>query len=410
MGRRAMGRWWARRREGVRRRRWLAANAGRPVDVLVTHAEVNDRHGTGLLLQRLFPGGAEVATVRSGDDYDARQEFGAFSVRVAQPGPSAEGAERQVRAALAGASVRRLLCVPYRPEDARTALALARLHGAPLCTWVMDDRNVEVAAIPDALLLELLARSRLRLAISPELRDAYQEKFGLPLAFVPPLIDPALILRSPAAPAPRAPARRRGVMIGNVWGQGWLARLSEVVSGTGVEIDWYSSAGLGWHALGPAELARAGVRWRPGLPDAALVERLREAAFAVLPSGTLDAADDHRAIARFSLPSKAVYLLATAHLPLLVLGAGETAAARFVARAGVGRSVPYARAAFLGAVEELVRPEVQAELRGRAAALAPLFSAEGAGDWLWRSLAAGRALEARWDALPGAGPSPAAGR
>jgi hypothetical protein len=399
MGRRAVGRWWARRREDARRRRWLAAHPGRPVDLLVTHAEVNDRHGTGVLLQRLFPGGQDLGTVRSGDDYDARQEFGAWSARVPQPEPTPEAAARRVGEALAGARVRRVLCVPYRPDDVLTALALRRLHGAPLCTWVMDDRNVEAQAIPDALLGELLSGSSLRLAVSPELREAYQERFGLPFTFVPPLVDPALVLRGPAAPPPREPGGRRGVMIGNVWGQGWLARLAEVVAGSGVELDWYSSAGLRWHALGPEELARAGIHHRSWLPDAGLVARLRQAAFAVLPSGTLDASDDHRAIARFSLPSKAVTFLATAHLPTLVLGAPETAAARFVARAGVGRAAPYQRAAFLAAVDELLRPEVQAALRRRAAALAPLFSAEGAGEWIWRSLREGRAADGRWDAL-----------
>ena len=267
---------------------------------------------------------------------------------------------------------------------------------------------MEVAGIPDGLVCELFSWFELWLAISLELRDAYQEKFGLPIAFVPPLVDPALVLRRPAAQPP-APGRR-GVMIGNVWGQGWLRRLAEVVAGTGVEVDWYSSAGLGWHDLRPEELARAGIHWRSGLPDVALVGRLREASFAVLPTGTLDAEDDHRAIARFSLPSKAVYLLATAHLPILVVGAPETAAARFVARAGVGRTVPYQRAAFLAAVEELIRPEAQAGLRGRAAALAPRFSAEGAGDWIWRSLAAGRAVDDRWEGLAGPAPTPGAER
>jgi hypothetical protein len=374
------------------------------VDVLVSHAEVNDRHGTGVLLQRLFPGGDGIVTIRSRDDYDACQEFGAWSARLPQPAPTPQAAERKVRRLLAGVPVRRVLAVPFRPDDARTALALQGLYGAPLCTWVMDDRNVEVAGIPDALLGELLARSALRLAISPELRDAYQRKFGLPFAFVPPLVDPALLLRRPEVPAREVLEGRRGVMIGNVWGPGWLSRLAEVLAGTGVELDWYSSAGLEWQVLDQERLARAGIYWRRGPPDVELVERLRAAAFAVLPSGTLDASDGHRAIARFSLPSKAVYLTATAHLPTLVLGAPETAVARFVTRAGVGRVAPYDRAAFLAAVAELVRPEVQTELRRRAAQLAPAFSAKGAGDWIWRSLAAGGAVDGRWDGLLGEGP------
>lgn len=400
MGRRAVSRWWAGVLEGRRRRRWLDGHRGQPVDVVVSHAEVNDRHGTGVLTQRLFPDGSALGSIRSRDDYDGRQRFGAWSARLPQPDPAAAAA--RVAALLGGARVRRVLAIPFYPDDVLTALALQQLSGAPLCTYVMDDRNLETDGIPDALLAELLARSALRLAVSPELRDGYQRKFGRPFAFLPPVVDPALVLRGPASPP--GDLGGRGVMIGNVWGRAWLHQLAALTAATGLELDWYSSAGLGWQELSAGELARAGIHWRPGPPDAELVRHLRRAPFALLPSGTLDAGDDHRAIARLSLPSKAIYTTATAHLPLLVLGHPGTAAARFAVRAGVGWSVPYERAALLGAVEELRRPEVQARLRARAAALAPALSAEGVGDWIWSSLAAGAPVDDRWERLlPDAG-------
>lgn len=401
MGRRAVSRWWAGVLEGRRRRTWLAVHRGLPLDVVVSHAEVNDRHGTGVLTQRLFPDASALGSIRSRDDYDGRQRFGAWSARLEQPDPAVAGA--RVRSLLGGAPVRRVVAIPYRPDDVLTALALHQVSGAPLCTYLMDDQNLEAAGIPDRLLSELLGSSALRLAVSPELRDGYQQKFGRPFAFVPPVVDPALVLREPAAP-PRD-LGGRGVMIGNVWGRAWLRQLAALTAATGVELDWYSSAGLGWQELSVAELARAGIHWRPGPPDAELVRLLRRAPFALLPSGTLDAGDDHRAIARLSLPSKAVYTTATAHLPLLVLGHPETAAARFAVRAGVGWSVPYERAAFLGAVEELRQPEVQARLRACAAAAAPAFSAEGVGEWIWRSLAAGAPVDNRWERLLQAGPA-----
>ena len=292
-----------------------------------------------------------------------------------------------------------MVAIPFYPDDVHNALALQDLGGGALCTYIMDDRNVEAAGIPDALLAELLSRSALRLAVSEELREAYQRKFELPFAFVPPVVNPALVLCAPAPPPREALERRRGIMIGNVWGQAWLGWLCQVVAGTGVELDWYSSAGLGWHRLGVEELRRAGIRWHQGLPDAELVGLLRRAAFAVLPTGTLDAADDHRAIARLSLPSKLVYTTATAHLPTVVLGHPETAAARFVARAGIGVTVPYDRPAFSAAVERMVKPEVQAELRARAAALAPALSAEGAVESIWASLSAGGPVDGRWERL-----------
>jgi hypothetical protein len=373
------------------------------VDVVVSHVEVNDRHGTGVLTQRLFGGAPDLVSVRSHDNYDARQRFGAWSVRIPQPDPTRAAASRRIRAVFRATPVRRSVAIPFYPDDVWNALALQELSGGSLCTYVMDDRNVEATGIPDALLRELLSRSALRLAVSEELREAYQKKFGLAFAFVPPVIDPALIPRTPVLPPPEELGRRRGVMIGNVWGQSWLARLCRVMEGTGIEIDWYSSAGLGWHVLGIEELRRAGIRWHPGPPDGELVALLRRAAFAVLPTGTLDADDDNRAIARLSLPSKLVYTTSAAHLPTLVLGHPGTAAARFVTRAAIGLAVPYERAAFAAAVAEIVRPEVQAVLRGRAAALAPTFSAEGATEWIWRSLSLGRPVDDRWERLTEAG-------
>jgi len=399
MGRRAVKRWWIRAGEDRRRRVWLAGHQGRAVDVVVSHAEVNDRHGTAVLTQRLFGLDPDVVSVRSHDDYDARQRFGAWSVRIPHPRPADPAAARRLRRAFRGVLIRRVVAIPFYPDDVRNALALADLGSGPLGTYVMDDQNVEAAGIPDALLLSLLARSTLRLAISEELRDAYQTKFGLPFTFLPPLIDPALVLRTPAMPPREALERRHGVMIGNVWGQGWLSRLCRTVSDAGLEIDWFSSAGLNWHVLGVAELGRAGIRWHPGPPDEELVQVLRRAAFALLPTGTLDAEDDHRAIARLSLPSKLVYTTAAAHLPTLVLGHPDTAAARFVTRTGVGMALPYDGRALAAAVDEVVRPEVQAEIRARAAELAPAFSAEGVGEWIWRSLSAGGAVDDRWGRL-----------
>ncbi len=397
MGRRAVKRWWTRLGEGLRRRAWLAANPGRSVDVIVSHAEVNDRHGTGVLIRLLFGAYPNLVSVRSRDDYDARQRFGAWSVRIRQPEAERAAAARRIRAAFRGAVPGRVVAVPFYPDDAWNALALLDLGAGPLCTYLMDDRNVESPGISDALLGELLSRSSLRLAVSEELRDAYRHKFGLSFTFVPPVVDPSLILRAPA-PAPReALERRRGVMIGNVWGQGWLMRLSEAIRDTGIEIDWYSSAGLRWQSLGVEELRRAGIRWHAGLPDARLVTLLRSAAFALVPTGTLDEGDDNRAIARLSLPSKLVYTTATAHLPALVVGHAGTAAAGFVTRAGLGMVVPYQGRALAAAVADIVQPGVQAAMRARAAALAPAFSAEGAGDWVWRSLMAGRPIDARWE-------------
>lgn len=399
MGRRALKRWWVRVGEGRRRRAWMARHRGRPVDVVVSHVEVNDRHGTGVLTRRLFGGAEDLVSVRSRDNYDARQDFGVWSARIAHPTPVRAAVVRRVRAVFRDTPVRRAVVIPYYPDDVWNALALKDLGAGPLCTYVMDDRNVEAADLPDPLLAELLSRSALRLGVSEEICEAYERKFGLSFAFAPPVVDSSLIPRSQVMGPAEALQRRRGVMIGNVWGQGWLARLCEVVQGTGVEIDWYTHTGLTWHVLDEADLTRAGIRLHLGLPERELIEALRRAAFCLLPSGTLDGADDNRAIAKLSLPSKLLYTIAVAHLPALVLGHPETAAAHFVVRQGVGLTAPYQREAVAAAVAQLVEPGLQSSMRSRAAALAPALSDDGAAEWIWRSLAAGRPADERYERL-----------
>jgi hypothetical protein len=412
MALRELRRWWNGRGERRRLRRW---RTDQPVDVVVTHAEVNGQHGTGVLLERLFGAAPDLVFLRARDDYDGRQRAGAFGLRLRVTGAATDRDRREVaRAAvtraLRGITVRRVLAVPYHPEDVCLALALADA-GAPLATWIMDDRTLEVAGIADALLAELLSRSALRLAISPELRDAYRARYGLPLAFVPPVVDPRWVLLAPRLPSPAALAAPRGVMLGNVWGRGWLAQLQEVVAGSGVAVDWYARSDLRWHAADAEDLAAAGIHRRQGPPDAVLVALLRAAPFAVLPTGTLDAADDHRAVARYSLPSKAVYAAAAAHLPTIVVGHPDTAAARFVAGHGLGVVVPYRSGPFRAAVAELCRPEAQLRIRARAAALAPACSAAGVTAWLWASLAACGPADDRFERAFGcdAGPGPAQG-
>jgi hypothetical protein len=97
-----------------------------------------------------------------------------------------------------------------------------------------------------------------------------------------------------------------------------------------------------------------------------------------------------RAIAELSLPSRMITLMATAHLPMLVVGSPDTCAARFVERFGLGLVVPYDTAAIKEAADRLMDPATQAAMRSRAAALAPFFTAKGTADWIWKSLELGQ--------------------
>ncbi|BDG05825.1 hypothetical protein [Anaeromyxobacter oryzae] len=385
----------------------LSRGPPRPLDAIVTHVEVNERHGVGVLLRTLFGDGTGVVTIRSRDDYDGRQDFGALAVRVShRRGRSRAAVRRRVARALRGVEVRRVLCVPYYPDDVLTALALHDAHAAPLVTWIMDDQNLLEPSIPDDLVAELLAKSAVAFAISPELRDAYAEKYRRPVWFAPPLVA-ADRVRPPGGED--VPATGRPMVIGNIWGARWYQDLRRTVRGTGIRLDWSSPAGLStfWAGFDREALAADGVEAVGALPEPVFVERLRAAPYVVVPSGTLDEADDRPGISRFSLPSRIVFAVAAAHAPVVVLGSPRTAAARFVSAHGLGAVVPYDPAAFRAAVAELSTPEAQRGVRLRAAAIAGRFSAEGVLEWLWRSLEAGAPADDRFERLaPAAPPGP----
>jgi hypothetical protein len=370
-----------------------------PVDALVTHIEVNGRHGVGQLLGTLFGDGPELVVIRSRTHFGGEHSLPGRALRLKhgrQPRPLVRA---RVAWALRGLEVRRVLCVPYYPDDVRTALALAEGRGLPLATWLMDDQNLASPGIPDDLMAALLRRSRLRLAISPELRDGYVAKYGLSFGFAPPLV-PGRLLRPPGEPVDLAPDAR-GLVIGNIWGQRWYQGLRRAVRGAGLSLDWSSPAGVRayWDGLDPVALAANGITALGALPETEFVARLRAAPFVVVPSGTLDADDDHASLSRYSLPSRIVFAMAVAHVPIVVLGSPETAAARFVSRAGLGVVAPYEPEALRAAVVQVTAPTARRQVAARAAALAPAVSADGGRDWLWRSLQEGRPSDGRFERL-----------
>jgi hypothetical protein len=370
-----------------------------PVDVIVSHIEVCDEHGTGVLTKRLFGDSRGIVSVRSQDQFGGRQAFGDRALLLRHRAPTRRGAVLGVLPAFTGLDVRRIVCIPYFADDVVTAIGLKALFGAPLCTFIMDDNNIEGDGIPDELMRDLVSSSDLRLAISNELGEAYEEKFGVRFWLFPPVVGPEIVLHGRVGPTRGAAEGGRGVMVGNVWGAEWLERLRDTLRGTGIEIDWYCNSGLRWVRATEAELAADGIRVRGTAPEPDLVAALRAAPYVVVPSGTLDAADTRRAIARFSLPSRITYVLATSHAPIIVVGHPETAAARFVTSHGIGATVPYDRERFVAAVAQITGPDAQIAMRARAAELAPALSAEGATEWIWASLRAGRPVDDRFARL-----------
>jgi hypothetical protein len=367
-------------------------------DAVVTHVEVNAHHGVGVLIDRLFGSDPNIVSVRSRDLYEGRQEFGALRLNVAHPVPSRDQVLWNMLAALRGSTVKRILCVPYFPDDALNAIALKDLFGVPLCTYMMDDQNVHIEGIPDGLMGELLEKSSLRLAISRDMAEAYRRKYGREMWLMPPVVPDQLILRE--CNAGRAAHGKRGVILGNIWGQRWVELLRATVRGSGIALDWHNHGEFRWLPCSFADLASDGIFAREqDEPDETMVQTLRAAPFVVLPSGVLDETDDRSAIARLSFPSRIPYILAASHTPIIVLGSPETAAARFVLKAGIGVAAPYERGAFLQAVERVLEPAANRAFREAAFEIGPHYSDRGAAAWIWESLRCGAPADARFQYL-----------
>lgn len=371
-----------------------------PADLVITPCEVNEQHGTGTLLLRIFPDSRSLISLRTSNFYDGTQRFGAGQLCL----PLAQAAQPEISSwlkwYLTGVEIRRIICLPYLPADVIVALATKAMFDVPLCTYIMDDKNVCAEGISDDLMLELLRVSRLRLVIGPEMRDAYEDKYKLKFWVMPPLVPDNIIRRDPV-PTP-ASDTSRGVLLGNIWGQRWLELLRDTFRNTGYSVDWYCNqknpAALDFDR---AAMARDGVRLCPPIAEAELPQVLSRYAYAVVPTDTLDGESPPavRAIAELSLPSRIPTMIATSHIPVLVIGHPATCASRFVKRFDLGEIAPYQADAVKAAIGRLLTPEQQNRIRARAAALSPQFSSCDSDKWIWRSLEAGQACDLRYESM-----------
>lgn len=372
-----------------------------PADLVITACEVNDAHGTGTLIRRMFTDWSSIVSFRTHNFYDETQNFGVanFCLPLAQ-GSKVE-ASSSIQIYMKGSKVRRALCIPYLPGEAIVSLAVKELYGAPLCTYVMDDKNVAAEGISDALMEELLAKSDLRLVIGPEMRDAYEKKYGMKFWVVPPLVSEEVI-RTTLAPAPAEGTPAVGVLLGNIWGQRWLDMLRKTFRGTGQKVDWYCNIkDPKMLNFDRAEMEWDGIRLMDPVAEADLPAVLGRYAYAVVPTDPLDGQSPAAvaAIARYSLPSRIPTLVTTSQLPMLVIGSAATCAASFVERFNLGRICPYEAVAAQKAITELLDPKVQKRIREQSLAISPSFSARDSADWIWRSLEMGRPVDLRYEAL-----------
>lgn len=368
----------------------------RGYDLLITHNEVCRMHGTGVLLERYLGNNDQIVTLRSQSHYEGKTDLRARHL-VLESGSGAEDEEKLLAGLLANFPIRRILCVPYYEADVRYAGVAQRLTGAPLCAYVMDDQTLYARGIRAEVARALFDASNLRLVISPEMQSAYQAKFGLSFAVMPPLLASATGRRQNQWSA-TAGKPLRAALVGNIWSAQQFRKLRRFVRLAGLQLDWFGNTKVAWLPADSKEYEADGIHACGFLPESELAARLVDYPFVVVPSGQLDGSENNEWLTRLSLPSRMVFILGQATTPMLVLGHSSTAASQFVTRFGLGAVVSYDAANPRAAIQALVAPETRAGILAAISGCADKFVLPGAGQWIWDSLAAGVALPLPCDA------------
>ncbi|GJM30477.1 MAG: hypothetical protein DHS20C17_31120 [Cyclobacteriaceae bacterium] len=382
-------------------RHTLNFDKDRPHIAVVTLNEVVNKHGTGIYLGLLFGDLKDTILVRSLSTYDDQRSLvGDYDFRIFHEFQDRDKAYLKVLNTMGDPFISHAVCVPLTVSDALNGLAFHDCFGAKLCTYIMDDPNINSDRIPDNLMNELLGKSDLILAISQDMREAYQQKFRFNVGFVPPLVDNALIPTADQEYSgdPTYP----GVLVGNVWGDVWLERLREILKTSGILVKWHSNDYRRWWSEHePRDSASVinisiaddfledGLVIPTGGPlsNTDLISELRRAPFAIVPTSPLDNEEDtHEFVARLSIPSRVTFIIATSQTPMIVIGSENTAVSRFIKKLGVGITIPYDALQFKGAVEWISSPEINHLFRSNAKAIAHKFSSTGAREWIMKSI------------------------
>lgn len=371
-------------------------------DLLITHIEVNDRHGVGVLLGRLFHDAEKLIIVRSHTSFDGDDWIGDYHYRVSYGNLSRSQRFMKFGEVLKNKQIKRILCVPYHEDDVWSGIISQRMFDVPLCTYIMDDQNLMANGISDAALKELLHISSLRLAISSEMAAAYEQKYQLPFVVVPPIVSSDLISDRVGEPDEKLIHERVGVIVGNIWSKAWFERLRLVVRESKLKIDWYGERQQTWLNADIEAIQHDGIHYRGFLAQDELAEKLRKYPYGVVVTSNLgqnmqDETSQAQAIARFSIPSRISFMIATAHLPVIVVGSERTAAARFVDRHKIGLICSYDPQDFVKKVNEIINPSRRSEFRAHAKSVAKKLSSNGVRDWIWQSTYQGQPINQRFE-------------
>jgi hypothetical protein len=369
-------------------------------DLFATQYEICDNHGVGVLLKRLFGESKNIINIRVASEYGGKS-IGSIQIELKHTGRTRCDSYMAVGDVLRFCSVKRIICVPYLPDDAINAIAAGDIFNAPICLYLMDDQNITTQGIPDDLMRELIEKARVRFAIGPELRNAYEKKYGRKFWLLPPTAPCEYINDTVITPLPEKPAQL-GVLLGNIWSQAWLDDLKKMIRESGMTIHWFGNTAVNrLLSYDEADLAKDGLHIQGFIDDDTLQQRLRTYAYAIVPSGSTNEYDTHQWQAELSLPSRIPYLMSTANIPIIVLAVKDTPATNFVRRFDIGAVCDYTAENFRRTVDAICTPEAQQKYRSNAAAVARNFSSEGIADWIWKSLELGRPCDEKYERLFG---------
>jgi hypothetical protein len=365
------------------------------IDVVITTNEINDRHGTGVLVKRILQGRPNLFSIRFQDDW-GDHDFGDWNIRLPKAGLNRSESFRNVLRLLHGHRVRQVLCVPFLVEELMTSIAIQGVFGARLCGYVMDDQNVATDRIPDALMREFLEKCSLRLATHPELRIAYEHKYGMPFFVLPAVAPDALIPKNVLQPVLDL---GRGALLGSFWDQSWFDRLCAALEPSGRQIDWFGNHRSPFVEFSQENLMRARIHPFGVISEERLAVELRGYPFIIVPTGSFDAAETNHSVASLSLPGRIPFAAAVSQTPILVVGSPKTCAARFVKHFGIGETVPYDGVKIRAAMDRLSDGRIQSEMRSNAGRIGPAFSDRGIRDWLEASIREGCPADARFEQI-----------
>jgi len=392
---------------------WRSLEQGKPIDnrfeqfeknslkcpVIVTASEVNQSHGTGALVRRIFPDDSEIISIRSDNHYGGEQQFGVLSFHLDHKKMSRPAIFQSILQTLGHHQVQKVFCVPYYASDILTAIAIKELFNVPLATYIMDDQNICVQEIPDALMKEFLSKCSLRFATHPELRDAYENKYGYKFWLLPAIVPHRLINSEVAEVSPQRCQEKWGALLGSIWSPQWFQSLLESIQGAGIKLDWYGNSNYYWLKESAAELEKWGLYSQGLYPEEQLAQQLQAYPFVIVPTGTMDERDDRTELSRLSLPGRIIFNLATANTPVILLGSNKTSAANFINRFQIGVVCDYTPESLAAAVDYVLDPENQQIMRENAVKVAAKFSDRGIDQWVWQSLEKEQAADNRFEAI-----------